>query len=89
MTSNYHVLPVVPLQKGATFVAPRQQVLDEVTMDHPAVSVMTDFAAVTAYTILPLESIEMARTRMIHHGVRSLLVSDDQNTSWASSLPPT
>lgn len=79
MTSNYHVLPVVPLQKGATFVAPRQQVLDEVTMDHPAVSVMTDFAAVTAYTILPLESIEMARTRMIHHGVRSLLVSDDQN----------
>jgi len=79
MTSSYNVLPVVPLQKGATFVAPMQQVTSDVTMDHPAMSVMTDFGSVTAYTILPLESIESARTRMIHHGVRSLLVADDQN----------
>jgi CBS-domain-containing membrane protein len=79
MTSDYHVLPVMLLQKGATFVTPRQKVAAEVRMDHPALSVMTDFSAVTAYTILPLESIEAARNRMIHHGVRSLLVVDDQN----------
>lgn len=79
MSTNYHVLPVVPLQKGATFVAPKQEVSEAVSMESPALSVMTDFSKVTAYTILPLESIEMARTRMIHHGVRSLLVSDDQN----------
>jgi CBS-domain-containing membrane protein len=79
MNSTYHVLPVVPLQRGATFVMPKQLVAAEVGMDHPALSVMTDFATVSALTILPLESIEVARTRMIHHGVRSLLVSDDQH----------
>ncbi len=79
MTSTYHVLPVVPLQRGATFVTPKQLIAQEVGMDHPALSVMTDFSTVTAHTILPLESIEVARTRMIHHGVRSLLVSDDQH----------
>jgi CBS-domain-containing membrane protein len=79
MTAPYHVLPVVPLQKGATFVTPKQLVANEVAMDHPALSVMTDFATVTALTIQPLDSIEVARTRMIHHGVRFLLVSDDQH----------
>jgi len=79
MTATYRVLPVAPLQQGATFVTPRQQVAETVTMDQPALSVMTDFAQVTAHTILPLESIEAARTRMIHVGVRSLLVADDQN----------
>ncbi|MDR3394332.1 MAG: CBS domain-containing protein [Parasulfuritortus sp.] len=79
MTSTYHVLPVVPMQKGATFVTPKQLVAETVGMDQPALLVMTDFATVTALTILPLESIEVARTRMIHHGVRSLLVSDDQH----------
>jgi CBS-domain-containing membrane protein len=79
MGSKYQVLNVSPLQRGATFVTPRQEVAMQVTLDHPALSVMTDFKTVTAYTIPPLESIEMARSRMIHHGVRSLLVADDQN----------
>jgi CBS-domain-containing membrane protein len=79
MGSKYQVLKVSPLQKGATFVTPRQEVATEITLDDSALSVMTDFKTVTAYTISPLESIEMARSRMIHHGVRSLLVADDQN----------
>lgn len=79
MSPAYRVLPVAPLQKGATYMNPRQPVTESVTMDQPALSVMTDFALVTAQTILPLESIEAARTKMIHHGVRMLLVSDDQN----------
>ncbi|OYY94515.1 MAG: hypothetical protein B7Y41_06685 [Hydrogenophilales bacterium 28-61-23] len=40
---------------------------------------MTDFTIVTAYTIFPLETIEAARAKMIHRGVRMLLVVDDQN----------
>jgi hypothetical protein len=40
---------------------------------------MTDFKIVTAYTIFPLETIEAARAKMIHRGVRMLLVVDDQN----------
>jgi len=78
MSSNYQVLKVSPLQKGATFVTPHQDVSGQVAMDDPALSVLTDFSKVTAYTILPLESIEVARNRMIHYGVRSLVVVDDQ-----------
>lgn len=79
MNSSFRVLPVVPLQKGATYKTPHQEVNETVRMDQPAVSVMTDFSLLTAYTILPLESIEAARTKMIHQGVRLLLVADDQN----------
>lgn len=79
MSTAYRVLPVAPLQKGASYMNPRQQVTEAVTMDQPAMSVMTDFALVTAQTILPLESIETARSKMIHNGVRLLLVADDQN----------
>lgn len=79
MSKEYRILSVAPLQRGATFVEPRQHVAEWVTMDHPALSVMTDFAVVTAHTVSPLETIEIARFKMIHHGVRSLLVTDDQN----------
>jgi len=79
MSHAYRTLSVAPLQKGATYMNPRQQVTESVTLDQPALSVMTDFSVVTAQTILPLESIEAARAKMIHHGVRMLLVADDQN----------
>ncbi|MDD3528349.1 MAG: CBS domain-containing protein [Gallionellaceae bacterium] len=79
MSPAYRMLPATPLQKGAGYTKPRQQVVESVTMDQPALAVMTDFAVVTAQTVPPLESIESARTRMIHHGVRLLLVTDDQN----------
>ncbi|NTV94031.1 MAG: CBS domain-containing protein [Thiobacillus sp.] len=79
MSQNFRVLPMAPMQKGASYTKPRQQVVESVTMDQPALSVMTDFAVVTAQTIPPLESIEHARAKMIHHGVRMLLVADDQN----------
>jgi len=52
---------------------------EKVSLDQPAATVMTDFTVVTAYTIFPLENIEAARAKMIHRGVRMLLVVDDQN----------
>lgn len=79
MSATYRVLPGAPLQKGATYKTPRQQVLASVTMDQPALSVMTDFSVVTAHTIQALDSIETARAEMIQRGVRMLLVADDQN----------
>lgn len=79
MNASYKILPALPLQKGVTFLRPRQEVPEHVTLDDPALSVMTDFARVTAYTISPLDTIELARTRMVHHGVRMLLVVDEQN----------
>lgn len=79
MSRSYHAMPVVPLQKGATFLQPRQTLSEHVTLESPAVAVMTDFGVVTAQKITPLESIETARTKMIHHGVRMLFVVDGQN----------
>jgi CBS-domain-containing membrane protein len=79
MTRTYNLIPTSPLQKGATFHKPRQMLPESVTADDPAIQVMTDFQIVTAYTIFPLETIEDARAKMIHRGVRMLLVVDDMN----------
>ena len=79
MTRTYTPIPNTPLQKGATFHKPRQVFPDQVSEDDPALRVMTDFQIVTAYTIFPLETIEDARAKMIHRGVRMLLVVDDMN----------
>lgn len=79
MNRTYNVIPSAPLQKGATFHKPRQVLPEQVSMDDPMANVMTDFKVVTAYTIFPLETIEAAREKMIHRGVRMLLVVDDLN----------
>ena len=79
MTRTYSLIPTSPLQKGATFHKPRQVLPETVNADDSAQQVMTDFQIVTAYTIFPLETIEDARAKMIHRGVRMLLVVDDMN----------
>jgi CBS-domain-containing membrane protein len=79
MPQTYKAIPTSPLQKGATFHKPRQAMPDKIRSEDPAQRVMTDFQIVTAYTIFPLETIEDARAKMIHRGVRMLLVVDDMN----------
>lgn len=79
MSRNFTVIPTSPLQKGTTFHKPQQVLPEQVSLEQPAANVMTDFTIVTAYTIFPLETIEAARAKMIHRGVRMLLVVEDQN----------
>jgi CBS-domain-containing membrane protein len=79
MSQTYKTLTSAPMQKGTTFHKPRQELRENVSLDDPASVVMTDFKIVTAYTIFPLETIEDARAKMIHRGVRMLLAVDDQN----------
>ncbi len=79
MSRTFNVIPTSPLHKGATFHKPRQILPEQVSLEDPASHVMTDFKVVTAYTIFPLETIEDARAKMIHRGVRMLLVVDDMN----------
>jgi CBS-domain-containing membrane protein len=79
VNQKFDALPTVPLQKGATFLTPRQQLSERVELGDPALVVMTDFALVTAHKINPLETIEAARVKMIHYGVRMLFVVDDQS----------
>jgi CBS-domain-containing membrane protein len=79
MDSKFNTLATVPLQKGASFLTPRQPMSERVSLDDPALAVMTDFSLVTAHKIAPLDSIEAARVKMIHHGVRMLFVVDEHN----------
>ncbi|NWG85971.1 MAG: CBS domain-containing protein [Hydrogenophilaceae bacterium] len=79
MSASYSVIPSAPVQKGATFQKPIQELVQSVTMDAPALMVMTDFREVTAHTTHPLETIESARLKMINRAVRLLLVVDEQN----------
>jgi CBS-domain-containing membrane protein len=79
MERTFNVIPTAPLHKGATFHKPRQVLPERVSLEAPIADVMTDFSVVTAYTIFPLETVEDAREKMIHRGVRMLLVVDNLN----------
>ena len=79
MSEIYHQILSGRLESGATFHKPVQNLPERVTMNNPAMDVMTDFKVVTAYTIFPLESIDDAHQKMVHRGVRMLLVVDAKN----------
>ncbi|MEJ2509675.1 MAG: CBS domain-containing protein [Gammaproteobacteria bacterium] len=57
------------------------QILPErVTLDDPAINVLTDLAKVTAVTIGPTATLKDANAKMINNRVRLLLVIDSENT---------
>jgi len=78
MLRDYAPLPFEWLQPGVGYAHPTQAVPDRVTLDDPATSVMTDLTRVTAVIILPGDTLDEAHRRMIHRGVRLLLVVDEE-----------
>lgn len=76
MASNYQPLPFHRLDSGAGYFRPRQQLPEQVGMDDPALSVMTDLSQVTAYTTELATPLNKALETMIKRGVRLLLVRD-------------
>lgn len=76
MLREYPDLPVVTLQAGVGYAQPTQALPDSVTLDAPALQVLTDFQRVTAVIILPGDPADEAHRRMIQRGVRLLLVVD-------------
>lgn len=52
---------------------------DNLTLDHPALAVMTDFRLVPAATVTQQASLDKALDKMKTVGVRMLLVLDDDN----------
>jgi CBS-domain-containing membrane protein len=79
MPENYRPLTLHLLEPGATYLRPRQETLEHVTMDSPAIDVMTDLTHVTTLTVDPSVSIDTALQKMIHGGVRLLLVTSAKN----------
>jgi CBS-domain-containing membrane protein len=73
---DYSALPFRQLRAGAGYARPSQAVPERVTLDNPALEVMTDFRAVTAIIVLSGDALDEAHRRMIQRGVRLLLVVD-------------
>ena len=77
MLRNYAVLNSSLLQPDSGFCQPSQSLPQRVGFDDAAESVMTDLKQVSAVLIRPGDGVEEANQRMIQHGVRLLLVVDE------------
>lgn len=77
MTGKFAPLPHVLFGKSATILRPSAQALAQISLDSPARKVMTDLSRVEPVTTEPHVSIESANRKMMDHGVRLLLVLDD------------
>ena len=76
---KYSPLSDRPLQPGASFHRPAQALPPTAVPEDPAVSAMTDFQKVTAFTIDPDGSLDTCLRVMRRRGVRLLLVVDVDN----------
>lgn len=74
MLRNYSPLPANALIADVGYAQPTQTVPDHVGLNNPALDVMTDLTRTAAVTILPGDTADEAHRRMIHRGVRLLLV---------------
>jgi len=79
MDRQYQELPIRELGPGTGFRSPRQPQPARVTLESPALEVMTDLLRVSPATIRPQAPLEGANQFMISRGVRLLLVVDVQD----------
>jgi CBS domain-containing protein len=77
MERNYQALPLRELGTGAGFRRPSAAPAARVSLESPALHVMTDLARVSPATIRPQAPLAGANQFMITRGVRLLLVVDD------------
>jgi len=75
----FRPLPLISLAEGAAVFHPVQRLPERVTLESPALDVMTDLKQVSAVTIEPEVSSEDANAKMIRNGVRLLFVTDPRH----------
>lgn len=77
MRDKFSVLTNRPLKAGASFSRPTQVLPQNVVMNDPAISVMTDLRSVSVVNVRAKTSLDKANAKMIRYGIRTLLVLDD------------
>lgn len=77
MNREYSSLSAHPLIAGSNFVRPTQELPEKVTLEDPAVSVMTDLKRVSVVTVRAKTPMEKAHAKMVRYCVRTLLVLDE------------
>ena len=80
MERQYRALTIRELGAGAGFRRPTQPQAAQVSIESPAIDVMTDLRRTTPATIRPRAPLAGANQLMITRGVRLLLVVDDRET---------
>jgi len=78
MDRQFQPLPIRELGEAAGFRRPLQAEAARVTLESPALEVMTDLCRTSPATIRAQAPIEGARQFMMSRGVRLLLVADDR-----------
>ena len=79
MNEAYRHLPLYPLGPGTSYFRPKAAELRPVSLDSSALEAMTDLSQVSAFIVDPSATIETALQKMIHGGVRLLLVTNPEN----------
>jgi len=74
---NFHAIPQSKLHANSTYHLAEPTAAPPVTVNSPAVEVMTDLRRVSAVTIAFDALIDDANQRMIAHAVRTLIVVND------------
>ena len=77
--TQYRILTAGTLDAGIGFQRPHQHLPDQVSLDSPAIDVMTDLSQVTAETVSANLAVDSAEERMIASGVRLLFVTNPLN----------
>lgn len=76
---SYTRLPTSHLDKAAGLLRPACVLPERVTLENPALDVMTDFRRLTAFIATPGDTIRQAEERMLRRKVRLLFVMDGQD----------
>jgi CBS-domain-containing membrane protein len=79
MSKTFAPLTSHPFKAGSGFATPTQVMPQNITMDDPAVNVMTDLRSVAVVSARAKTSLDKANAKMIRYGVRTLLVLDDED----------
>jgi len=77
MNRDYAALTAHPLKPDSDFARPTQKLPERVTLEDPAINVMTDLRAVSVVTVRAETPMDKANAKMMRHGVRTLLVLGD------------
>ncbi len=77
MNKEYSSLKAHPLKPGANFIRPMQALPAKVTLEEPAVNVMTDLKHVSVVTVRAKTPMDKAHAKMVRYGIRTLLVLDE------------
>lgn len=80
MKHAHQALPLYALDRGIRHARPKQQLPRRITIDDPALSVMTDLCQITAVTIDLATPLTKAVDLMVRRKVRILLVCDADDT---------